>query len=94
MSHNNRAGASKIAFRINWENATIEEVQNVDVFARDGDRLTPLHFAARYNLNLEVFALLVDNGADIEAKDVNSRTPLHHAARHNENTEVLAFLNG
>ena len=41
---------------------------------------TPLMFAARYNSNPEVVALLLQAGADINEKDKDGWTPLMFAA--------------
>ncbi|XP_033741695.1 transient receptor potential cation channel subfamily A member 1 homolog [Pecten maximus] len=48
---------------------------------RDEDKITPLHYAARYN-HKAVAKLLVDNGADPDSRDSENLTPLHYAARY------------
>ena len=56
----------------------------------EAHRLTPLHLAAGFNPDLEVAALLLDQGADIEAHQ-NGWTALHFAAQFDlpEIAEVL-----
>lgn len=48
---------------------------------RDEDKITPLHYAARYN-HKGVAKLLVENGADPNSRDAEHLTPLHYAARY------------
>ena len=57
---------------------------------KNGD--TPLHWAAAFNKNPAVIALLLDAGADIEARDQRGETPLHLAARFKENPAVISAL--
>ena len=76
-----------ISFGVNWKTSTIKEVQNVDVSARCAKGWTPLHYAAIYNKNPEVIAVLVKNGADIDALDMSGFAASHYAA-----VEVLASL--
>lgn len=38
--------------------------------------------------NIEVLALLLENGANIEAQDVYGATPLHHAAQNNDVAKI------
>lgn len=58
--------------------------------ARDGGQMTPLHAAAIHG-ELEVFRLLLDNGADITAKTVRGKTALELADT-NGNTDVVVFI--
>jgi ankyrin repeat protein len=41
---------------------------------------TPLHFAAKNNLNAEVTRMLVHNGAPVATADFKGNTLLHRAA--------------
>ena len=66
------------------------DTQLVDSNVRDGDQLTPLHFAAGNN-SLAVAELLLDRGADKEARDVNQWTPLHCDAE-NDKLAVAELL--
>ncbi|GHS97345.1 hypothetical protein AGMMS50276_17250 [Synergistales bacterium] len=65
-----------------------------DVNARDKDGYTALTYAARSNLNPEVIALLLKNGADINVKSVREGglTALMVAAGLNPNPEVTELL--
>ncbi len=74
-----------LCFGINWEIATIEEIQKVNASGKDG--LTPLHYAARYNTNPEVRTFLLENGADIDAKNGAGQTAL------DAGTLILIFAN-
>ena len=51
----------------------------VNVNARDGADMTPLHYAAKGNV-FKTVKLLVEHGADVNAQDGNGMTPLHYAA--------------
>jgi len=53
--------------------------KGADITAKDGDRLTALHWTAK-NGHEAVVRLLVEKGADVAAKDGNGRTALHWAA--------------
>ena len=66
--------------------------KGADINAKDIRDSTPLHFAARYNENSEVLAVLIENGADINAEDEYGRTPLKVAKKAKANSEVIAFL--
>lgn len=57
--------------------------------ARDGGQMTPLHAAAVHG-QLEVFQLLLRNGADITAKTVRGRTPLQ-LAEMNDSTDIISY---
>ena len=79
-----------------WEQATPASVQEwldrgADLHARDVADRTPLHWAARYNANPTVAAVLLDRGADLTARASGDGTPLHSAA-FNTNPAVLALL--
>ena len=63
----------------------------VDVNAVNNNGNTPLHFAARHNLNEAVTFLLLRIGAEVNAINGNRETPLHLAARKNKN-EAVTFL--
>ena len=51
--------------------------KGADVNARDGDGVTPLHFAAECDPKL--VQILLTQGADVNAKDLRERTPLNRA---------------
>jgi ankyrin repeat protein len=56
------------------------EEKGVHANVKDDDDDTPLHYAARYNPNVEVLKYLVSQGADVNATDKDGYTPLHCAA--------------
>ena len=60
--------------------------------ARDDYGNTALMEAARYNENLEVTRMLLDEGADLHARDDSGWTVFMHAAGHNENLMVARLL--
>ena len=68
-----------------------------DVNAKDKDdegfrdNWTPLHYAARFNSNVEVLKYLISQGANINVKISGGWTPLNHAA-FNSNVEVLKYF--
>jgi hypothetical protein len=64
----------------------------MDVNARDGEGITPLHYASAYNENSEIVLILIDLGALVNARDLEGFTPLHAAAAFNDNLEVLLVL--
>ena len=66
--------------------------RGVDVYARDRYDLTPLHFAAKFNTDIEVLKYLLDKGADVHATTNVHSTPLHGAAIRNSNVSVVKSL--
>ena len=80
-----------------WETATADDVENrvkagADVNVRNEDGETPLHWAARWNRNPEVIALMVRHGTDVNVQDKVGDTPLHWAASSNPNPAVIDVL--
>ena len=69
-------------------NGTLTEVDKSLVNAADAAGNTPLHHAAGYG-NLNVFKLLLDNGADVNAKNRRKSTPLHWAIRDEAKVRLL-----
>ena len=78
-------------------------VKDVRYFIRHGatvndkdsaDGTPQIHYAARYNLNIEVLKYLVENGADVYAKDKFDQTPLHYMLLppNSNNADVLKYL--
>ncbi len=63
---------------------------DVNVVDRDGD--TPLMFASRWNSNMGVIKLLLDEGADVHARNNDGWTPLMFATVFNSNPKVLQYL--
>ena len=63
-----------------------------DATARDWYDRTPLHLAARENLDPEAIAVLVASGADPHAVDRDGLTPLHYAAWHGPPEVIEALL--
>ena len=63
-----------------------------DPNARDDDKKTPLHWAAKYYENPAVIEALLKAGADVKVQDGRKRTPLHYAAWFNENPAVIEVL--
>jgi ankyrin repeat protein len=58
----------------------------------DAFKITPLHYAARYN-SLSVAQLLVASGANINNKTMNGETPLDYAKKHPKaNKRMILFL--
>ncbi|KAK7083504.1 hypothetical protein SK128_026936, partial [Halocaridina rubra] len=55
------------------------KLKNDDVNKLDGDQLSPLHYAARYN-HIETVKALLDHQADVNIKGQDDMTPLHYAA--------------
>eukprot|EP00128_Syssomonas_multiformis_P004010 Colp12_sorted_trinity150504_noHs@34864 len=53
--------------------------RSVDINARDGNQLTPLHYAVSTG-DIDCVAELVRRGADVNATDLLGSTPLHRAA--------------
>ena len=77
--------------------ATVESVtaclgDGADPNARDDDKATPLHWAARFTEDPAVIEALLQAGADPNARDNNRETPLHEAATYNRNPAVIEAL--
>ena len=54
--------------------------------------MTPLHFAAGCNSNVEVAKCLVEHGADVRAKDDKGLTPLDLSFRYAKSEEVGIYF--
>ena len=63
---------------------------DADVNARNGNRETPLHIAARSG-EVEVARVLLENGAKINEEDDKGRTPFQHALERKQN-EIIKLL--
>ena len=57
-----------------------------------GDRVTPLHIAARHGLVEVIEILLTDDRVLPNVVEVNHQTPLHFAAMHNQPGAVTALI--
>ena len=68
------------------------ETQGVDVNTKDDKGLTPLHYVAGHNPNVEVAKYLIEHGADIRAKGDSGYTPLDVAWQHAPNEEVGIYF--
>ncbi len=81
-----------------FETATVETVTaylegGADPNAQDMWGYTPLHFAAAFNNDPGLIAVLVDAGANLEARDNEwGATPLHWAAWSTNNPDIIAAL--
>ena len=64
----------------------------VELEARDGDNVTPLHRAAAQTANPTVVESLLKAGSHLMAQDGNGRTPLHWAAEYNDNPGIIQAL--
>ena len=74
--------------------ALILDHSKVDINARDGSNLTPLHFSCIHG-NEEVSRLLLERNADVQAKSTELMTPLHFAvANGNPGTIKLILQKG
>jgi ankyrin repeat protein len=54
--------------------------------------VTPLHLAARHNINLELLESIMEN-ADIQAGDAKGATPLHYACEANQFDTIARLAN-
>jgi ankyrin repeat protein len=70
--------------------ALVEKTPQV-LDARDGDGMTPLHYAALGG-NAELVDYLIDKGAKIDLKSAQLKTPLHLAAINDRKDAVAALL--
>ena len=61
------------------------------VDARDGDAMTPLHYAA-YGRDAGLINFLVDKGAKLELRNAEQKTPLHIAAMSDRREAAEALL--
>ena len=68
------------------------ETQGVDVNTKDDKGLTPLHYVAGHNPNVEVAKYLIEHGADIHAKSNSGYTPFNVAWQHAPNEEVGIYF--
>jgi hypothetical protein len=74
------------------ENGVDVNAKGVNIYEGNKTGVTPLHFAAKYNSDINVLKYLIEQGADIHAQtDVHS-TPLHYATAHNTNVAVMECL--
>lgn len=72
--------------------ALIEKTPQV-LDARDGDGMTPLHYAAMGG-NVDLIYDFIDKGAKLELRDARLKTPLHLAAINDRKDAVAALLKG
>ena len=70
--------------------ALVEKSPGV-VDSRDGDGLTPLHYAAREG-DTELINYLVDRGAKLELQTAQAKTPLHLAAMNDREAAAAVLL--
>lgn len=63
----------------------------LSVNAKNQDRTTPLHVAARFDRSGEATKQLLKAGASLMDQDAVQKTPLHHAAQNN-NTTIIKIL--
>ena len=66
--------------------------KNINNTSKKAYRQTPLHFAATFNTNEEVFQRLLYYKPNISKKDADGRTPLHLAAQDNRNPGIITLL--
>ena len=57
-----------------------------------GDKVTPLHIAARYGVVDVIELLLDDDRVSPNVVNVNHQTPLHYAAVHNQPKAVTMLI--
>ncbi len=79
------------ARRVAAVKALVEKSPGV-VDSRDGDGLTPLHYAAREG-DTEIISYLVDKGAKLELQTAQAKTPLHLAAMNDREAAAAMLLN-
>jgi len=63
----------------------------VDINAKDGEGLTPLHWATM-DENLSMLSLLVSLGAKVDEKDTSGITPLQLAVQRQRDVRIVQFL--
>ena len=70
----------------------LENDANINTFDMNGNR--PLHYAAGFNIDLEIIVELLKNGANLDVNEQNryQAIPLHWAARFNPNPQVIMTL--
>ncbi|MCJ1472951.1 hypothetical protein MMC13_001600, partial [Lambiella insularis] len=61
------------------------------VEALDGDRCTPLHYAA-FNGSSSIVQILLDRGASVDPVDAGGSTPIHYAAFYRGSSSVVQLL--
>ena len=64
----------------NPDPGVLELLIGADIITKDSFGDIPLHEAATWNRNPEIFGVLLDHGADVNTKNKNGVTPLHNAA--------------
>ena len=68
----------------------LEKGADPNIAANNQFKVSPIHSACATS-NLEMAALLIQNGADVNAKQMQDVTPIHSAA-HNGQTELVQLL--
>ena len=79
---------SPICFGVNWETATIDDIEKIDVNARSKSGVTSSSFSAELNRHPSLVSILIKKTAD----RMIDTTPLHWAAWKNSNPEILSIL--
>jgi len=68
--------------------------RNADCSIRDNDGLTPLHYAVKFNMNLQletVIELVMSGESEVNSADRNQCSILHDAARH-QSLQIIDYL--
>ena len=63
-----------------------------DVTMQDGDGVTPLHLAARFNPDPSVVGVLLDAGAEVNSRSEDGATPLHEFVTNSSAAETIELL--
>ena len=66
--------------------------KGVNAYEDNKTGVTALHFAAKYNVNIDVLKYLIAQGADVNRQTDAHSTPLHYAAVRNSNIAVSEYL--
>ncbi len=79
-----------------WENLTPESLpkyisKDDQRYGHNEDGDIPLHFAARWNQNPEVFRLMLDTAPSITEQNKSFEMPIHSAVRYSENPIVAIY---
>ncbi len=97
LDYNERGKKNRSLLHMATDEGGVEMVRylltlKLDPDSRDQNELTPLHYAAQFNI-LSVVEILLENGANVQAKTNEGQTALHTSAKSFYATmEVIKYL--
>ncbi len=90
--------STMLMFALRYKNITVDMIRRLvktsrpDIEATNKFQATALMMAIRNNVDADIIAYLIEEGANIEAKDRNNKTPFMLAFAHRNSDEIIQML--